>query len=44
MWSNLRQLLADLEEWRNWCMDNPSEKRGRIAYYIDKLLEEATIL
>jgi len=35
-----KKLLRDLEEWRDWCMDNPNEKRGHIAYYIEKLLEE----
>ena len=37
---NYKKLLEDLAEWHNWCIDNPTEKRGQIAYYIDKLLNE----
>ncbi len=35
------KLLDDLKEWRDWCMDNPNEKRGHIAYCIEQLLAEA---
>ena len=35
-----KKLLKDLEEWHDWCMDNPNEKRRHIAYHLEKLLEE----
>ena len=35
-----KKLLSDLKEWHDWCMDNPNERRGHIAYYINKLLVE----
>ncbi len=37
---NYKKLLEDLAEWHNWCMDNPTESRGHIAYHINKILEE----
>ncbi len=37
---NYKKLLEDLAEWYNWCMDNPTESRGHIAYHINKILEE----
>lgn len=35
---NFKKLKQDLEDWKNWCIDNPNESRGKIAYHIEKIL------
>jgi len=35
---NFKKLIQDLEDWRNWCMDNPNESRGHIAYHLEEIL------
>ena len=38
---NYKKLLQDLVEWRDWCLDEPNETRGHIAYHLDEILKIA---
>jgi len=39
MTRQFKKLKEDLEEWKNWCLDNPNESRGHIAYHLEKILK-----